>query len=66
MKLWGGRFTQETDPQFASFNSSFHFDRRLLDADIRACIAQAAALVRAEVLSAAQGDELRTGPRAIA
>ena len=49
-KLWGGRFTGETDPHFASFNSSFQFDRRLLDADLRGSIVQAAALGHAGVI----------------
>jgi argininosuccinate lyase len=58
MKLWGGRFTQETDPQFASFNSSFHFDRRLLDADLRACRAHTRALGRAGILSSPDVEQL--------
>src|SRR4249919_3120428 len=49
-KLWGGRFSGETDPHFESFNSSFRFDRRLLDADLLGSIAQAGALERAGVI----------------
>ncbi len=50
-KLWGGRFTGETDANFARFNQSFAFDRRLFAADIEASLAHCAALRRAGVLS---------------
>ena len=51
MKLWGGRFKGEADAQFARFNSSFAFDRRLIEADIEASIAHAEALSTAGILS---------------
>jgi argininosuccinate lyase len=51
MKLWGGRFKGEADAQFARFNSSFAFDRRLIEADIEASIAHAEALAAAGILS---------------
>jgi len=50
-KLWGGRFREALDPEFARFNASFLFDRRLLRADIRANAAYCRALRRAGVLS---------------
>jgi hypothetical protein len=46
-KLWGGRFREALDPEFARFNASFLFDRRLLRADIRANAAYCRALRRA-------------------
>jgi len=49
--LWGGRFKGDPDPGFAAFNSSFRFDRRLLEADVTASIAYARALVGAGVLT---------------
>jgi argininosuccinate lyase len=52
--LWGGRFTGEADPEFAHFNSSFRFDRRLIDADIEASRAHADALRSAGILSDAE------------
>jgi argininosuccinate lyase len=55
MNLWGGRFTGETDRRFAEFNASFHFDRRLIFADLKACDVHARALGRAGVL---QPDEV--------
>ena len=63
--LWGGRFQTEADPQFAEFNSSFRFDRRLFEVDVRASIAWCAALERAGVVSAAEAREIRTGLEAI-
>jgi argininosuccinate lyase len=57
--LWGGRFKGETNASFAAFNRSFGFDRRLFEADVRASLAHCAALVRARVLTAAEGDQIR-------
>lgn len=48
--LWGGRFTDKSDPGFAAFNNSFKFDRRLFAADVIASVAYARALVGAGVL----------------
>jgi len=35
-KLWGGRFSGQTDPLMDKFNSSLPFDRRLFSVDITA------------------------------
>lgn len=51
MKLWGGRFKGEADAEFARFNSSFSFDRRLIEADIEGSLAHAEALAAAGILS---------------
>jgi argininosuccinate lyase len=51
MKLWGGRFTGEADAEFAKFNASFSFDRRLIEADIEGSFAQAEALVKVGILT---------------
>lgn len=51
MKLWGGRFKGEADAEFARFNSSFAFDRRLIEADIEGSLAHAEGLAAAGVLS---------------
>lgn len=60
-KLWGGRFTGHTDEQFARFNASFRFDRRLFVADVRASLAYAEALRQAGVLSDEDAGKIRTG-----
>ncbi|HWO02647.1 MAG TPA: argininosuccinate lyase [Blastocatellia bacterium] len=65
MKLWGGRFESEADADFARFNSSFAFDRRLIDADIEASLAHAEALVGAGVLTDAEGSKIGDGLREI-
>jgi argininosuccinate lyase len=56
-KLWGGRFTESTDPTAARFTASLSFDRRLWSQDIAGSIAWAAALCRASLLTE---DERRT------
>lgn len=35
VKLWGGRFTGETDQLVEKFNESFHFDKKLYNYDIK-------------------------------
>jgi argininosuccinate lyase len=56
--LWGGRFTGRPDPQFAEFNRSFGFDRRLLEFDIEASIAHCKGLISAGVLTKEEGEKL--------
>jgi argininosuccinate lyase len=51
MKLWGGRFVQGPSEIFERFSRSLHFDRRLLDADIRGSQAWARALESVGILS---------------
>jgi len=58
--LWGGRFTGETDSGFAEFNRSFGFDRRLFSADVQASLAHCDALVGADVLTAAEAQQIRS------
>ena len=63
--MWGGRFKSGSDPQFADFNSSFGFDRRLFDVDVRASIAWCAALARAGVVTATEADQIQKGLESI-
>ena len=58
MKLWGGRFESGPSEIFERFSGSLHFDRRLIDVDIRGSQAFARALERAGILSAAERDKL--------
>ena len=51
MKLWGGRFEQGPSEIFERFSGSLHFDRRLIDADIRGSQAFARALERVGILT---------------
>ncbi len=58
MKLWGGRFEEGPSEVFERFSGSLHFDRRLLDADIRGSQAFARALEGVGILTAQETAEL--------
>jgi argininosuccinate lyase len=58
MKLWGGRFESGPSEVFERFSGSLHFDRRLLDADIRGSQAFARALERVGILTAEERDRI--------
>jgi len=58
-KLWGGRFEGKIDPGFAEFNNSYRFDRRLFEVDVTASIAYCDALVKAGVIEAEEGNQIR-------
>ncbi|HEY0079708.1 MAG TPA: argininosuccinate lyase [Pyrinomonadaceae bacterium] len=60
-KLWGGRFKGATDKGFAAFNRSFGFDRRLLEADVRASRAHCEGLRAAGVLSGEEAARIDEG-----
>ena len=59
--LWGGRFSQEADPSFTTFNSSFTFDRRLFAVDIRASVAHCNGLAAAGVIPRQEADKINAG-----
>jgi argininosuccinate lyase len=61
MKLWGGRFKGEADAEFARFNASFSFDRRLIEADIEASLAHAEAIRAAGILSNEEATRIASG-----
>jgi argininosuccinate lyase len=54
MKLWGGRFETGPSEVFERFSNSLHFDKRLIDADVRGSQAFARSLTRAGVLTEAE------------
>jgi argininosuccinate lyase len=64
-KLWGGRFSGETDALMKLFNDSIAFDIRLWDADILGSMAYANALVRAKVISKKEAATLHKGLNAV-
>ena len=64
-KLWGGRFTAQTDALVHRYNASIGFDIRLYDEDITGSVAWAEALAAAGLLSAAERDALTTGLEAV-
>lgn len=53
-KLWGGRFSGETDALVFKFNASIDFDKRLYDEDISGSIAWAHGLQKAGLLTSAE------------
>jgi len=59
--LWSGRFAGDPDAELFSFGSSFRFDRRLFEDDVRGSRAWAAGLARAGVLSAADAAAIDGG-----
>ena len=59
--LWGGRFQGGADEQFAEFNSSFSFDRKLFEADISASLAHCEGLRGAEVITEAEARSIESG-----
>jgi argininosuccinate lyase len=62
-KLWGGRFTGQTDPGFARFNRSYGFDRRLFEADVRGSLAHCEGLRAAGVLGDEEASTISKGLR---
>ncbi len=51
MKLWGGRFSKNTDAEVNDFNSSIRFDQRLYRQDIQGSIAHAKMLGKCKIIS---------------
>jgi len=51
MKLWGGRFTKETDQLVHNFNASISFDQKLYKHDIEGSIAHVSMLAKQGIIS---------------
>ena len=49
-KLWGGRFSEATDPTVERFSASVHYDKALAHHDIRGSVAHARMLGRAGLI----------------
>ena len=60
-KLWGGRFSEDTDPSALRFSASVHFDRALARYDIRLSTAHAKMLRGAGLLSTEDEAALQGG-----
>ncbi len=65
MKLWGGRFTKETNQLVYNFNASISFDQRLYKQDIEGSIAHVTMLARQKVLTDTERDEIISGLKGI-
>ena len=61
MKLWGGRFTKETDELVHNFNASISFDKRLYKQDIAGSIAHITMLETQEILTSNEKKQIQEG-----
>ncbi len=61
MKLWGGRFTKETDQLVHAFNESLSFDQRFYRQDIRGSIAHVTMLAEQQIVSREDGEKIIEG-----
>jgi len=60
-KLWGGRFTGKVDPIMERFNNSLNVDQVMWSADIDGSVAYSRAIEKAKVISAEEGEAIRSG-----
>lgn len=65
MKLWGGRFTKETNELVNRFNASLPFDRRFYKQDIEGSIAHVTMLSKQGILSVEDKEAIIAGLRSI-
>ena len=65
MKLWGGRFTKETDDLVAAFNASIGFDKRMYKQDILGSIAHVTMLEKQDILDSDEKDAIVDGLKGI-
>ncbi|HIC88600.1 MAG TPA: argininosuccinate lyase [Anaerolineae bacterium] len=65
-KLWGGRFSGETDPLMEQFNASISFDQRMWAEDVFASMAYARALAEAGLISQEEHSQIVGGLATIA
>ena len=61
MKLWGGRFTKETNQFVQNFNESISFDQKFYRQDIAGSIAHVTMLARQGIISAEDKDVIVKG-----
>lgn len=65
MKLWGGRFTKETNKLVENFNESLSFDHRFYKQDIRGSIAHVKMLAKKNILTDNERDKIIEGLNSI-
>ncbi len=61
MKLWGGRFTKETNQLVYNFNASISFDQKFYRQDIRGSIAHVTMLAKQGILTAKEKEAITAG-----
>lgn len=65
MKLWGGRFTKQTDSLVQEFNESLSFDKRLYKQDIRGSKAHISMLAKQGIVSETDKESILKGLKEI-
>ena len=60
-KLWGGRFSKQTNELVEAFNASISFDSRLYDEDIRGSKAHATMLANQGIISHQEAEQIVNG-----
>ena len=65
MKLWGGRFTKETNQLVHNFNASLSFDQKFYQEDIEGSIAHVTMLAEQGIISNEDKDAIITGLKGI-
>ena len=65
MKLWGGRFTKETDKLVYNFNASISFDQKFFRQDIQGSIAHATMLGAQGIISKDDSEKIVEGLKSI-
>ena len=60
-KLWGGRFSKNTNELVDAFNASIEFDKRLYHEDIRGSIAHAQMLGKCGIIPAEDVEKIVAG-----
>ncbi len=65
MKLWGGRFTKQTDELVNDFNASIGFDKRLYKQDITGSLAHVTMLGKQGIISSEDMEAIKAGLNSI-
>ena len=58
LKLWGGRFTKQTDKLVHNFNASISFDQKFYKQDIDGSIAHVTMLAKQQILTDEECDTI--------
>ena len=61
MKLWGGRFTKETNQLVHNFNESLSFDQKFYRQDIQGSLAHVAMLAKQGIISQEDKEQITAG-----
>ncbi|HLR40551.1 MAG TPA: argininosuccinate lyase, partial [Virgibacillus sp.] len=64
-KLWGGRFTKQTDQLVEEYTASIAFDKNLVYEDIEGSLAHVTMLANCDIISIEEKDQIITGLKKI-